>query len=62
MITNALKFQETGRILITIEAERGIIPGLIILEITVKDEGLGIAASEVDQVFDLFWKSKSIAH
>ena len=62
VITNAMKFQETGRILLIIEAELGIRPGHIMLEITVVDQGLGIDASEVDHVFDLFWKSRSIAH
>ena len=28
-----------------------------LLEITVIDQGIGVSASEVDHVFDLFWQS-----
>ena len=62
VITNALKFQENGRIFIIVEYLIQNDSANTMLEITVVDQGIGIAASEVDQVFDLYWKSKSADH
>ena len=55
VITNALKFQEDGRIFIIVSKHVQSESAITMLEITVVDKGIGIAASEVDKVFDLFW-------
>ena len=55
LITNALKFQEKGRIHIIMETEMQVEQSHIMLEITVVDQGIGIDPSEVDKVFNLFW-------
>ena len=58
VISNALKFQEKGRIFIKIGVPISahlMESAQTMLEITVVDQGIGVLDSEVAQVFDLFW-------
>ena len=57
LLTNATKFQNSGWILVTLEITQVDLhdPNNIKLSISVQDNGIGIAASEIKSVFDLYW-------
>ena len=60
LLTNATKFQNSGWILVTLQINQVDLydPNKLKLSISVQDNGIGIAASEINNVFDLFWQSK----
>jgi signal transduction histidine kinase/DNA-binding response OmpR family regulator len=50
LISNAIKFTETGEIIIGCDLKAGY------LEISVKDTGIGISIEDKEKVFDRFWQ------
>jgi signal transduction histidine kinase len=50
LLTNAIKFTDRGRIVL----EGGSCDGMV--EIRVRDTGIGIAPSDQERIFDTFWQ------
>lgn len=59
LLGNAVKFTETGEILIEIDIvdEADAEPGQVLLKCTIKDTGIGIAASDQKMIFEPFVQS-----
>ena len=53
LVSNAIKFTESGNITVRGERKEDLV------KITVKDEGVGIAENELDQIFDKFYRAES---
>lgn len=53
LVSNAIKFTESGSITVRGERKEGLV------KITVKDEGVGIAENELDQIFEKFYRAES---
>ena len=62
VLSNALKFQEVGKIIVSLSTNRLIDSSKIRVELTVLDRGIGIPVHEVEKVFDLLWTSKDVTH
>jgi len=54
LLTNAIKFTETGHITLAVDAEPD--PGGIVVRISVADTGVGIAQDQLDQIFNRFYQ------
>ena len=63
VLQNALKFSKKGRISIGVK-ERRIVSqrDCVLIEVIVHDRGIGIYEHEMSQVFNLLWRSKSVAN
>ena len=60
VLSNALKFQEEGKIVVALSTNRRIDSSRLDVEVTVLDKGTGVAGHEVGQVFNLLWYSKDV--
>lgn len=53
LVSNAIKYTKSGNITVRGERKEDLV------KITVKDEGVGIAKNELDQIFDKFYRAES---
>ena len=58
-MSNAVKFQRNkGVVKVYMGIDRGVIINEeLLLEIVIRDQGIGMTQEEVDHVFEPFWKS-----
>jgi signal transduction histidine kinase len=54
LVDNALKYTRAGRIDLRLHATDGV------AELSVRDNGIGIAANHVEHVFDRFWRAPGV--
>ena len=54
LVDNALKYTRAGKVDLRLRAEDGV------AELSVRDTGIGIAESQLDHVFDRFWRAPSV--
>ncbi len=59
LVSNALKYSDPGDS-VTVGAQRAVQGGTAYVELTVVDEGIGIAAEEQDRLFEEFFRSESV--
>jgi len=61
LLTNACKFQTTGYIQVFFDVKPKVSVREDALQITIRvlDQGIGIAADEIDSIFKLFWCSST---
>ena len=62
LIGNAVKFSERGMVIVSVSLAGQLSPDSASLRFTVKDEGVGIAADKLEQVFEPFSQVGGSAH
>jgi two-component system, NarL family, sensor histidine kinase BarA len=54
LVNNALKFTETGGVLICLDSHQSDVSGMVRLIVEVEDTGIGIPEDRIDSIFDSF--------
>ena len=59
LLGNAIKFTESGSVIVSVEAEISPQPGSHLIHIAVSDTGIGVASDKLDSLFESFTQADS---